>query len=344
MESPAPTASNPLEFQILEDERIAIAHLQDESVTPDDGSEVVQGLTRSQKSLPPRYLYDDRGSQIFEQICTLPEYYPTRTETAILQQYAEEIARMTGSCELIELGSGSSTKTRILLDAYTGLGYSLRYIPIDVSAGILIDSARALVADYPTLEVLGMAGTYEQGLRQLPKGSRPARTIAFLGSTLGNFSPEKSNAFFAEIVSTLSAGDYFLLGIDSMHKPREILEAAYADAAGVTAEFNFNLLDHLNRRFAGNIERSRFEHWSFYNPEQGQIETYMRSKQGQTIRFEALDLTVDLEAGEAILTEVSRKFDFEQMQTYLAGLGLKPLQLWTDEKQWYGLILCQMQK
>lgn len=324
--------------------RFAIAHLDQANSprTPDEGRDLIQGLTQPQKSLPCRYLYDDRGSQIFERICTLPEYYLTRTETEILQQYADEIAQTTGTCELVELGSGSSTKTRLLLDAYARLG-PLRYIPIDVSAGILKASAEQLLADYPTLEVLGVVGTYQQGLQQLPPSPLPARLIFFLGSTLGNFSPEECNKIFTQVTSALAPGDYFLLGIDLADKPKEILEAAYNDSQGVTAEFNYNLLDHLNRRFGGNFDRALFEHWTFYNPELAQIETYLRVKKAHTVRLEALDLKVELASGEAIRTEISRKFYLQQMHSALQVHGLQTCQLWTDAKQWFALLLCQLQ-
>ncbi|MEO0947709.1 MAG: L-histidine N(alpha)-methyltransferase [Cyanobacteria bacterium J06641_5] len=323
--------------------RIAIATFADETPqTKDDGRDVIAGLTAAgQKSLPSRYFYDDRGSEIFEQICELPEYYLTRTETALLQDCADEIARLTGACQLLELGSGSSTKTRLLLDAYARLGLPLQYAPIDVSAGMLIQSAHQLVADYPTLGVLGLVGTYEQALAQLPPCELPARLLFFIGSSLGNFAPQQCDRFFERVTTALEPGDYFLLGID-LQKDIPTMEAAYNDAQGVTAEFNYNLLDRLNRQFNGNFQRDRFEHWTFYNAEAGQIETYLRSRCDQTVRLEALDLTVALQAGEPIHTEISRKFDLAQMQPYLRDRGLVSHHVWTDARQWYALVLCQM--
>lgn len=312
------------------------------STNTDEGSDVIKGFTQTPKSLPPRYFYDDKGSQLFEQICELPEYYPTRTEAAILQQYASEVARMTGACELVELGSGSSTKTRILLDAYQELGYPLRYLPIDVSAGILEASARQLLADYPTLQVRGLVGTYEQALKQLTPVSLPGRMIFFLGSTLGNFSQDKCDHFFWQVTAALEVGEYFLLGID-LQKPQDILEAAYNDSQGVTEAFNLNVLHHLNWRFRGNFDPDLFEHWAFYNQFQSQIEMHLKCKRSHEVRLDALDLTVSFESGETILTEISRKFDLQQMQPYLQARGLKPLQVWTDSQQWFGLLLCQMQ-
>ncbi len=304
------------------------------------GSDVIQGLTQTPKTLPPKYFYNDRGSQLFEQICELPEYYPTRTEAVILRQYAGEIAQLTGSCELVELGSGSSTKTRLLLDAYEALGYPLRYLPIDVSAGILESSAQQLLADYPSLKVHGLVSTYELALQQLTPSQLSSRMIFFLGSTLGNLNPQECDIFFSQIKAALNIGEYFLLGID-LQKSKQLLEAAYNDSQGVTAEFNINVLEHLNQRFEGNFDTQSFEHWAFYNDQLHQIEMHLRSLKAQTVRLEALDLTVKFDADETIMTEISRKFDLGVMQQELQAKGLKPLQVWTDPKQWFGLILCQ---
>lgn len=305
------------------------------------GSDVIQGLTQIPKCLPPKYFYDDRGSVLFEQICELPEYYPTRTEAAILRQYASEVAQITGACELVELGSGSSTKTRLLLDAYKTIGYPLRYMPIDVSAGILESSARQLLADYPSLRVHGLVSTYELALQQLQPTQLPSRMIFFLGSTIGNLKPQECDVFFSQITAALKAGEYFLLGID-LQKPKPLLEAAYNDSQGVTAEFNLNVLEHLNQRFQGNFDTQLFEHWAFYNDELHQIEMHLRCLKAHTVRLETLDLTVEFAAGETIMTEISRKFDLDVMQQELQSQGLQPIKVWTDPKQWFGLILCRL--
>ena len=307
-----------------------------------NGSDALKGLTQTPKSLPARYFYDDRGSELFEQICELPEYYLTRTETAILQKCAVEIARITNICELVELGSGSSTKTRILLDAYHQLGYPLRYIPIDVSAGILETSARQLLADYDSLQVHALASTYELALQQLIPRQLPSRMICFIGSSLGNLTPQECNVFFSRIVSALEIGEYFLLGID-LQKPKHLLEAAYNDSQGVTAAFNLNMLEHLNWRFEGDFDVTQFEHWAFYDETQAQIEMHLQSRRSQTVQLCALDLTVEFQRSETILTEISRKFDLNAIQQELSSQGLKPLQVWTDPNQWFGLLLCQLQ-
>ncbi|KAF3885744.1 MULTISPECIES: L-histidine N(alpha)-methyltransferase [Nostocales] len=324
------------------EERLQIQRLQEQTlvISSNVGSDVVKGLTQRTKSLPPRYFYDDRGSELFEQICELPEYYVTRTETAILQECAGEIAQITGSCELVELGSGSSTKTRILLDAYYQAGYNLHYVPIDVSAGMLESTALQLLAEYPTLKIQALAGTYELALAQLEPTKLPTRTICFIGSTLGNLNSQECDEFFNQIINALQEGEYFLLGID-LQKPKHLLEAAYNDRQGVTAAFNLNMLAHLNRLYQGNFDITQFEHWAFYNETQNQIEMHLRSLRSQTIELQALNLTVSFDQDETILTEISRKFDLNNIQQELKAKGLVPQKVWTDKNQWFGLILCQ---
>lgn len=323
--------------------RLKIQNLQQATskVSSPAGSDVVKGLTQTPKSLSPRYLYDDRGSELFEEICELPEYYVTRTETSILEDCAEEIAKITGACELIELGSGSSTKTRILLDAYQQLGYPLHYLPIDVSAGILEASARQLLVDYPSLQVHALAGTYEQALGELQPSELPSRMIGFIGSTLGNLNPQECDDFLSQITAALQLGEYFLLGVD-LQKPKHILEAAYDDSAGVTAAFNLNMLNHLNHLFDGNFDLNKFEHWAFYNETKHQIEMHLRSLEPQTVELRSLNLKVNFEKGETINTEISRKFDINAIQELLKNKGFIPQKVWTDENQWFGLILSKL--
>ncbi len=324
-------------------QRLKIDDLSDPTVTAsaNDGSDLIAGLTQAQKTIPCHYLYDDRGSELFEQICELPEYYPTRTEAQILRDNGSAIAQTTGNCELIELGSGSSTKTRLLFDAYEALGDRLHYIPIDVSAGMLEASAKQLLSDYPSLQIHGLIGTYQQALQHLPHSPLSKRMVFFLGSSLGNFAPEQCREIFQDVKKALNPGDYFLLGID-LQKSKAILEPAYDDSQGVTAEFNYNLLDHLNRRFQGNFNRDHFRHWTFYNSELGQIETYLRSTQQQTVHLKALDLTVEFREGETIHTEISRKFNLQDMEQELATVGLNGLKTWMDAKEWFALVLCQV--
>lgn len=325
-------------------ERVQIIHLASlesgDTTKEKFGQDVIQGLTQSPKRLPSKYFYDDRGSELFEQICQLPEYYPTRTETWILKQYATEIAQTTGACELIELGSGSSTKTRLLLDAYQQQKDVCQYVPIDVSSGILKSSAIQLQKDYPNLKIKGLVGTYEQALTQFKKDSDEIRMIFFLGSSLGNFSPSYCNDFFKKITSVLTKGDYFLLGVDLQKSP-EILEVAYNDSQGVTAQFNLNILSHLNQKFQGNFDLDQFTHQAIYNDIDHQIEMYLTCQDEQSISLKKLDLAIKLNNQEKILTEISRKFDLEQITKALEFKGLKTIKIFTDPHQWFGLILCR---
>lgn len=306
------------------------------------GEDVIIGLSDQPKSLPPHYFYDDLGSILFEKICTLPEYYPTRTEAHILAQQATAIADCTGPCDLIELGSGSSSKTRLLLDAYTRLNYSLHYLPIDVSDRLLVETAQALLADYPQLTIHGLVSTYELALTELPAAQFARRLMVFLGSSLGNFSPPQTQQFFQLVQGALHPGDYFLLGVD-LQKPVEIIEAAYNDSQGVTAQFNLNMLRHLNWRFEGNFNLDSFQHRAIFNTEQSQIEMYLVSHILQAVTLKKLALTVQFEAGELLLTEISRKFDLTALVTALTQHQLPPLQVWTDPQHWFGLLLCQRQ-
>jgi L-histidine Nalpha-methyltransferase len=306
----------------------------------DNGEDVIQGLTRSSKSLSPKYFYDDLGSELFEKICELPEYYPTRTEAWILSQYADEIIETTGCCQLIELGSGSSTKTQFLLDAYQKNAEACKYIPIDVSGGILKTSVRYLQEKYPDFFIHGLLGTYEQALSHLEVNYLQSRMLFFLGSSMGNFSPVECERFLQQVVRTLQPGDYFLLGVD-LQKPADILEAAYNDSQGVTAAFNLNMLAHLNWRFQGNFDTDFFTHQAIYNKSAAQIEMYLHCNKNHKVSLAGLDLQVSFKAGESILTEISRKFDLTTIQKYLLNQGLNTIKTWTDPQEWFSLILCQ---
>jgi L-histidine Nalpha-methyltransferase len=334
LEITQPMVATPLQ------QRLAIAQLLSTTPSETEGADIIHGLTQTPKTLPPRYFYDDRGSALFEQICDLPEYYLTRTETAIFQHCADDLVASTGACEIIELGSGSSTKTRLLLDAYHRAKLPLHYSPIDVSAGILELSAQQLLQDYPTLRVRGLVGTYELALQQLPSKILPHRMICFIGSTLGNLSPIECEQFLDRLTQALAPGDFFLLGVDLQKEP-DILEAAYNDRQGVTAAFNLNILRHLNRRFDGNFDLQQFQHEAIYNPTAGQIEMHLRSTAAQTVTLEKLGFTSTIAENETILSEISRKFDLPHLELLLARKQLPVQKLWTDEHNWFGLLLCQ---
>ncbi|NJK34629.1 MAG: L-histidine N(alpha)-methyltransferase [Oscillatoriales cyanobacterium SM2_2_1] len=304
------------------------------------GQDVVEGLSQAPRSIPTYYLYDDYGSELFEQICIQPEYYPTRTERQILRRAAPEIASITKTRSLVELGSGSSSKTRLLLDGMVSYWEEqpVYYVPIDVSAGILERSAMALLDSYPTLTVQGLVATYELALADLPPV--PDRLVAFLGSTLGNIPPHECDHFFAQVAEALAVGEYFLIGVD-LQKDIAILEAAYNDQAGVSAAFNLNILNHLNRRFGGTFIPAQFRHYAPYNPTAHQIEIYVTSDREQTVTLGALSLSLHLSAGEKILTEVSRKFQVSELRSQLASLGFMTQGVWTDSQDWYAVMLLQ---
>jgi L-histidine Nalpha-methyltransferase len=308
----------------------------------DDGGDVIDGLTQTPKTLPCRYFYDDFGSELFEQITDLPEYYPTRTEQSILETYVSEIVELTGACELVELGSGSSRKTHTLLTAYSQLDDPLHYYPIDVSAGILLATALQLLDLYPQLNVCGIAGTYEQALAQLPPRMIQNRMLMFLGSTMGNLDDRSRDLFLTQVQYALQPGEFFLLGVD-LQKPIDILESAYNDAQGITAAFNLNMLRHLNHRFDGDFNLDQFAHLACFNSTASQIEMHLKSLTAQTVNLQALDLKIGLRSGETIRTEISRKFQLPALADTLAAHALQPIKIWTDPQSWFGLILCQRQ-
>lgn len=307
--------------------------------TRDVGLDVVRGLSCRPKTLPSYYFYDQRGSELFEQICGLPEYYPTRTEQGILASYAQEIANLTGNCDLVELGSGSSRKTRILLDTYTELQGQFTYIPIDVSTTMLQATAWDLLADYPQLSIHALAGVYEIALHHLPP-SHQQRLLIFLGSTIGNLSPREEELFLQKIEQSLMPGDYFLLGVD-LRKDIAVLDAAYNDRQGITAQFNRNILSHLNHRFNGNFNLDNFAHWAFYNQERHQIEMHLVSLEDQRVKLFDLDLEVAFLGQETMRTEISRKFDITDLTKQLHHCGLPVQRVWSDERGWFALILTQ---
>ena len=304
------------------------------------GRDVIEGLSANPRSIPAKYFYNEKGSQLFEQICELPEYYPTRTETAILQTYAREIAQTTGACEIVELGSGSSTKTRLLFDAYQQLNSPLHYIPVDVSDTMLRESAHALLREYPEMVVNAITSTYEPALKHFPKKALPKRMIVFIGSTIGNLQPTECDRFLTQISKALTPKDYFLLGIDLQKEPA-VLEAAYNDVEGITAQFNLNMLSHLNQRFGADFDIAQFSHMAIYNSHAHQIEMYLESLKDQTVKLEDLDFTISLEKNEKILSEISRKFNVQTMSSLLRSHHLPVVKVFADPKEWFALLLCQ---
>jgi L-histidine Nalpha-methyltransferase len=340
-------------------EKIRMSHNADRTTvrTLDNASEDLQqmaddvraGLLSDPKDLSPwpKYFYDAEGSELFEEITVLPEYYQTRTELSILRQRAPEIVAQTRCQELVELGSGSASKTRILLDAMTvEQGRSVqdpaRYVPFDVSESALQGSAERLVEEYPALEIHGYVGDFDHSLERLLARPRSVnglgRLVVFLGGTIGNFTPEKRRGFLGRLRSGLEEGDHLLVGVDLV-KDTRVLEAAYDDAAGVTARFNKNLLSVLNRKLGGEFDPDLFDHRATYNPEESRVEMWLDSKVAQRVPVAALDLEVPFEAGEGMKTEISTKFTHESVAEAFDEAGLRLLGLYTDEEDLFGLAL-----
>ncbi len=311
-------------------------HLDADAWAPQLRHDVVSGLTSSPKTLPPKWFYDDRGSDLFDQITRLPEYYPTEAERQILRSRAADIARLTDADTLIELGSGTSDKTRVLLDAFTATGQLERFVPFDVSEQTLIDAAKFIGEDYPDISIHGVVGDFERHLHTLPRGGR--RLIVFLGGTIGNFAPELRREFLDQVVATLDPGDSFLLGTDLV-KDHDRLVAAYDDSQGVTADFNKNVLRVLNTHLGANFVLETFDHVAVFDTENSWIEMRLRSQIDQTIHIADLDLDVTLRAGEEIRTEISAKFTRDRVTTELADVGLEVVEWWTDDVGDYGLSL-----
>ncbi|MER8098926.1 L-histidine N(alpha)-methyltransferase [Kitasatospora sp. NPDC094016] len=298
--------------------------------------DVQHGLTSEPKWLPPKWFYDARGSELFEEITRLPEYYPTRAERAILTARAGEIAAATGARTLVELGSGSSEKTRLLLDALRALGTLETYVPVDVSESALTAAGVALAAEYPGLAVHGVLADFTARLGLPPEGG--PRLVAFLGGTLGNLLPEERAVFLRGLRSALDPGDFLLLGTDLVKDP-SVLVAAYDDAAGVTAEFNLNVLNVLNRELGADFDPAAFAHVARWDPDREWIEMRLRSLRAQTVKIPALNLPVHFDRGEELRTEVSAKFRRERVSAELAAAGLRLSHWWTDEEGRFGLSL-----
>jgi L-histidine N-alpha-methyltransferase len=294
------------------------------------------GLCGSPKELSPRWLYDERGSQLFDAITRLPEYYPTRREREILEAHSGDIARQSGADTLIELGSGTSEKTRLLLNALQAHGVLRRFVPFDVSEAFLRRAAAALALEYPGLSVHAVVGDFEHHLRHLPRGGR--RLVAFLGGTIGNFKPEQRERFFREVAAGLEPGDGLLLGTDLL-KCRQRLFAAYNDSAGVTAEFNRNVLRVLNHELGADFDAQAFEHLAPFDEEHGWIEMRLISRRAQVVRLPVLERSAHFEAGEVLRTEVSCKFRPGQVEAELTAAGLHMAGWWTDTSEDFALSL-----
>jgi L-histidine Nalpha-methyltransferase len=303
--------------------------------------DVRRGLTSEPKELPPKYFYDERGSLLFERITGLPEYYPTRAERAILAERSPEIVAAAGHpSTLVELGSGSAAKTRHLLSAMRDAGCLATYVPLDISAEITGETAAALVGEYPELAVHGLVCDFEHDLARIPGGAG-GRLVAFLGGTIGNLYPDARAAFLRRVAALLGPGDRLLLGTDLV-KETARLEAAYDDSAGVTAEFNKNVLHVLNRELGADFDLDRFEHVARYDAVEARMDIGLRSLAGQAVRVAGLDLTVRFRAGETMRTEISAKFTRPALETAYGEAGLTLAGWFTDPAGDYALSLASV--
>jgi L-histidine N-alpha-methyltransferase len=293
---------------------------------------VLAGLGRVPKRIPCKFFYDARGSALFEEICRLPEYYPTRTEVAILEENSADIAAQMGpQCRLIEFGSGASQKVRILLQA---LDRAAAYVPVDISRDHLRDAATGLAEDFPAVPVIAVCADYTRPFRLPPLPGTGKRVGFFPGSTIGNFEPEAAVRFLANYAGILGPGGEMLIGVD-LKKETDILEAAYNDRAGVTAAFNLNLLERVNRELDGNLDIDRFEHVAFYSGAEGRVEIYIRSLADQVARIAGT--RVRFSKDELIHTEYSYKYSVEEFRNLAARAGFRPVDTWTDPAELFSV-------
>lgn len=316
-----------------------LEHLLDAGQMADSlRADVRYGLTTRPRWLPPKWFYDDRGSELFDEITRLPEYYPTRAERAVLTAHAGDIARLTGAKTLVELGSGTSDKTRVLLDALHGGGSLAAFVALDVSAGALAPALADIAADYPGLQVRGIVGDFTQHLTHLPPAD--GRLVAFLGGTIGNLLPHERAAFLHALHHALEPGEWFLLGTDLVKDPA-VLVPAYDDAAGVTAEFNRNVLRVINRELGGDFDVTAFDHVALWDAEYEWIEMRLRARREMAVHIAELALTVPFAAGEDLRTEISAKFRRDGLAGELATAGFALRHWWTDPAGQFAVSLNQ---
>ena len=295
-------------------------------------------LGQDSKFINPKFFYDKKGSELFEKICSLPEYYPTRTEISILKKMHDELSSyIDGDFRLVELGSGTSVKTRLIFDIFTKLQDTIEYFPIDIS-DILTESSEQLLQDYDNLCITGIVDTYDGGLEFLKTYDDKKNLIIFLGSSYGNFSTNDGFAFLKKINSTMKSGDLFLIGLDLV-KDKQILESAYNDSQGITAEFNLNTLSRINNELDADFDLKNFEHFAIYNEDKQRIEMYLKSLVKQSVVISKSNLLLNLEKDELIHTEHSHKFRLTQIGELLNGAGFEIKHTWLDDNKHFSLTL-----
>jgi L-histidine Nalpha-methyltransferase len=323
---------------VLESPEIRIESWLSETEDRSLANDVLDGLTRPFKEIPPKHFYDARGSELFERICDLPEYYPTRTERGILEDQADAIVQATGAGELVELGSGSPEKARILLDAMARAATLRRYIPFDVSATVVEEAAQELVERYDGLRVDGVIGDFERHLDRVAPGGDAPRIVALLGGTIGNFPPGTRRKLLRSITGLLGPEDRLLLGTDLVKDPK-IIEAAYDDSQGVTAEFNRNLLHVLNRELGADFTPDAFDHVAFFDRRNEWVEMRLRAQRPCSVLVADLGLRVEFAAGEELRTEISAKFTRARVEADYEAVGLRLEGWYTDPDELFALSL-----
>ena len=300
--------------------------------------EISFSLNQISKFINPKFFYDKKGSELFESICLLPEYYPTRTEISILKKLKHDLpSYLDENINLVELGSGTSVKTRLILDIFTKLQPKTEYFPIDISE-ILTESSEQLLKDYDTLHITGIIDTYEGGLEFLKSYDDKKNLILFLGSSFGNFTPDDGKLFLEKIFSTMKSGDLFLIGLDLV-KNKNILESAYDDSTGVTAKFNLNVLSRINDELDADFDINNFSHYSTYNENDQRIEMNLKSLVSQSVIIRKSNLSLNLDKGELIHTEYSHKYHVSQIKTLLSAVGFKFKNMWLDDEKHFSLTL-----
>jgi len=300
--------------------------------------EIYFSLTQNSKFINPKFFYDKKGSELFESICLLSEYYPTRTELSILKKLDHDLSsHLDKNINLVELGSGASVKTRLILDIFTKLQPKTEYFPIDISE-ILTESSEQLLKDYDTLHITGIIDTYEGGLEFLKSYDDKKNLILFLGSSFGNFTPDDGKLFLEKIFSTMKSGDLFLIGLDLV-KDKNILESAYNDLEGITAKFNLNVLSRINDELDADFVINNFSHYSIYNENDQRIEMNLKSLVSQSVIIGKSNLSLNLDKGELIHTEYSHKYHVSQIKKLLSDVGFEFKNMWLDDEKYFSLTL-----
>ena len=316
--------------------RLQVQNYLEPSFSFDIGQDVLSGMTANKKFIPSKYFYDQRGSELFNMICTLPEYYLTRTELSILKANGFDIMNTMEEGDLVEMGSGANWKVRRLLDSVKDPGKeNIRYVPVDVSESALVDASEELIRLYPALKVLGIVADFTRHMHIIPRDL--LKLIVFFGSTIGNFDEEESRRLLQNVAHSIQAEDRFLIGFD-MLKPRPLLETAYNDHRGVTAEFNKNILNVVNHELNANFDPSLFEHLAFFHEENERVEMHLRANRTHSVDIRDLELSVNFDKGETIHTENCRKFSEERALTMFSEAGLEVERWFTDEKKWFSLV------